>query len=80
MKTCRVVQKMMRQQYQVPSQQLSCWRRLFLLYRDYLPELQMEADSFTATAREAAAIFQELSEMERPNPNASALRASSAAC
>ena len=61
----------------VPVELLGCWWRLSLLYRDYIPEIQMDRDSFRAVENKAEAIFQQLQEMkleryaERPAPSCS---------
>lgn len=57
----------MRKQFHVPEELLASWLRLSLRYCDYLPEMQMDRDSFFATPAEAVAIFRELKEMALPN-------------
>ena len=53
----------MKQRFHVPLELQTSWWRLSSLYRDYLPDLKMDRNSFYATESDAAAIFQQLGEM-----------------
>ena len=53
----------MRARIYIPHEFLPEWWRFPTLYRDYLPELQMEVDSVMANPTEAASISRALQEM-----------------
>jgi hypothetical protein len=59
----------MHQRFAVPHEFAALWALLVSRYREYLPEIRMESDSFVALPEEAAAIFLELEEMASYSTN-----------
>ena len=59
----------MHKRFAVPHEFAALWALLVGRYREYLPEIRMESDSFVALPEEAAAIFRELEELASYSKN-----------
>jgi hypothetical protein len=56
--------KMARKRFHVPDDLQPLWHTLASRYHPYLPEIQMDENSFVARPEEAADLFRELEEMK----------------